>query len=445
MNKVLYYNFVLEMEKLLTNNTKICVAVSGGIDSMVLIHLIIDIFNIDLIAVAHCNFMLRKKESYEDEIFVKNFCYKKNIRCYVKRFDTFYYAKKNKLSIQMAARKLRYKWFNELLTKNSYKFMILAHHFNDSVETFFINISRGTGIKGLLGIPKINGKFIRPLLEFSRKDILSYANKKNINWRVDKSNENTKYLRNKLRLSLNNSSFFSNYFYNGLKNTIKNLYNDNLFIEKEVKKICKKITIKKKNNPFIWKIEYEKIKKLHPLYLFKIFYPYGFIDIDSIKRLIYSQSGKQIISKKYRIIKDRNCWILVSNKLLLENKRKVFTIYNIEIANKIHLPINMKFILNTNTKIEHKKDVILIDFEKIQFPLSLRTWRKGDFFMPINMNGKKKISKYYKDQKFSLLKKYRTWILINGNKDIILIVKNRLDNRFKLTKNTKKILEIVII
>ncbi len=416
---------------------KIGVAVSGGLDSMVLIDILLNISNLQL-EVLHCNFKLRNEESDKDEIFIKNFCIKKNIICHIKKFNTLYFSKKNNISIQMAARELRYKWFNKLLEKFSYKYIALGHHFNDSIETFFINILRGTGIKGLLGIPKINKKFIRPLSLFTKEEIIFYAKRKNIKWRSDSSNQNLKYLRNKIRSIIPIISSFSSSFYKGFKKSINFLKNENFFIEKKLEEIHKKITIEKKNDPFLWKIEYKKIENLN--YLSKLFYSYGFYNINDLKNFIHVQSGKQLISKKYRLIKNRNFWILVSNKFFLEKKNKIYTINNLEL--NYNLPINIKFFFNP--KKENRKKMLLIDFEKIKLPLQLRTWRQGDFFFPFGMKGKKKVSKYYKDKKFSLFEKEQTWLLINGNNHIILIIENRLDDRFKITKKTKKILGIKI-
>ncbi|WP_238783971.1 tRNA lysidine(34) synthetase TilS [Blattabacterium cuenoti] len=422
---------------------KVCVAVSGGLDSMVLINVLLYLSNIELEA-AHCNFTLRNKESNEDEVFIRNFCKKKSIICHVKKFDTLNFSKKNKLSIQMAARKLRYDWFSELLKKNSYEYIVLAHHLNDSIETFLLNILRGTGIKGLLGIPKKNEKFIRPLSYFTKKEILHYAKIKNIKWRSDSSNQETKYLRNQIRLILSQFSSFSSFFYKGFKKTIDYLNDENFLIEEKIKKVYHEITVEKKNDPFFWKIQCQKIKKLKPLsfYLFKLFSPYGFNDVNSLKYLIDAQSGKQLISKKYRIIKNRNNWILVSSEFLLENKNKTYVIQDLKNVYQIPFPIDVKFFFNP--KKEDREKMFLADFDKIKFPLLLRTWKKGDFFFPFKMKGKKKLSKYYKEKKFSLLEKEQTWLLINGNGDIILIVENRLDDRFKVTEKTKKILGIKI-
>lgn len=437
------YDHIEKIRKYFSLKNKICVAVSGGLDSMVLVNLLLDLSNIEL-EVAHCNFTLRNQESDEDEVFIKNFCTKKNIICHVKRFDTLNFSKKNKLSIQMAARKLRYDWFFELLKKNDYDYIVLGHHLNDSIETFFLNILRGTGIKGLLGIPKKNGKFIRPLSDFTKEEILHYAKIKNIKWRLDSSNLETKYLRNKIRFILSKFSYFSSFFCKGFKKTINHLYDENFLIEEKIKKVYHEITVDKKNHPFIWKIKCNKIEKLQPLsfYLFKLFSPYGFYNVKSLKNLIYAQSGKQLISKKYRIIKNRNDWILVYRKFLSENK--TYAIPDIRNVVQTPLPIDMKFLLNPKKEDQEKEKMFLIDFDKIQFPLLLRTWRKGDFFFPFKMKGKKKLSKYYKEKKFSLLEKEQTWLLINGNGDIILVVGNRLDDRFKITKKTKKILGIKI-
>ncbi|WP_185877013.1 tRNA lysidine(34) synthetase TilS [Blattabacterium cuenoti] len=442
-------HFFLTLKKhfLLHEKAKICVALSGGLDSMVLINLLLSfskVFSSIELEAAHCNFLLRNEESYKDEFFVKNFCVEKNIICHIKQFDTLKFSKKKKLSIQMAARKLRYDWFFELSKKNFYKYIILGHHLNDSIETFFINICRGTGIKGLLGIPEKNGIFLRPLSNFTKKEIMHYAKTKNIKWRPDKSNKETKYLRNEIRFFLSKFSSFSSLFYKGFKKTINHLCDENYLLEEKIKKICHEITIIKKENPFLWKMKCDKIKKLHPLsfYLFKLFSPYGFNNVDNLKYIINAQSGKHLLSKKYQIIKNRNDCILIYNKFLLENKNKSFFIYDIKNIDQTSLPFGISFFLNPNKK--DAKKMFLVDFNKIIFPLLLRTWRNGDFFFPLNMNGKKKLSKHYKDKKFSILEKEQTWLLVNGDGNIILVIKDRLDNRFKISEKTKKILGIKI-
>ncbi|WP_185863432.1 tRNA lysidine(34) synthetase TilS [Blattabacterium cuenoti] len=445
MNEISYNLLFLDKIKkyfsLVGIRKKVCVAVSGGLDSMVLINLLLQIPEIEP-EVAHCNFSLRDEESNKDEIFIKNFCFEQNIICHVKKFDTLNFSKKWKFSIQMTARKLRYDWFEELLKKNLYEYIVLGHHFDDSIETFFINIFRGTGIKGLLGIPKINGRFIRPLSDFTKKEILHYARIKNIKWRLDTSNHDFKYLRNKIRSNL--SMFDSCSFRNGLKKTINFLHDENFLIKKKIEEVRQKITIEKKYYPFFWKMNCKKIRELQPLsfYLFKLFSPYGFNDVNSMIRFINAQSGKQLFSKLYRIIKNGTNWILVSHQLLSINQNKIYVISNLKVTNKMFLPVDIKFFYNP--KKETHKNMLIIDFEKIQFPLLLRTWRKGDFFYPFKMKGKKKISKYYKEKKFSLLEKEHTWLLINGNKHIILVIGNRLDDRFKVTEDTKKILGIKV-
>lgn len=434
------------------NNKNIGVAVSGGIDSMVLINLLLNkSVNFSNIEVLHCNFHLRGIESYSDELFIRKFCKEKKIICRIKRFNTLNIAKKNKISIQMMARKLRYDWFNKLLKKKIYDYIALGHHLDDSIETFFINIIRGTGGNGLKGIPVINEKIIRPIYFLKKKEIIDYANSSKIKWKNDSSNSNIKYLRNKIRLFLFPllSSSFSDFFYSGIKKTMSYVYDENIFIENNIKKICKEITIEKKVKPFFWKIDIQKIKKFKPLsfHLFKLFCSYGFNDIKNLNNMIFAKSGKQMMSKKYRIIKDRSFWIITTHKNYLKNKNKLFLIHSI--IKKVDLPsITFRFYIKEYKKLFFRKiknleSLFLLDLKKIKFPLSIRTWRKGDFFFPINGIGKKKLSKYYKDNKFSILEKENIWLLINGDGRIILITKNCLDDRFKITKKTNKILMVI--
>ncbi|WP_185872911.1 tRNA lysidine(34) synthetase TilS [Blattabacterium cuenoti] len=449
LNEIHFVKNILKKEFSIKKKNKICIAVSGGLDSMVLLHLFIKISNILSLSIeiAHCNFSLRKSESDQDEQFIKHLCYKKDILCHIKKFNILEYSKKNKLSIQMSARKLRYKWFDKLIQEKYYDYLALGHHLNDSIETFFINLIRGTGIKGLLGIPKKNKKIIRPLYSFTKEEIFNYAKKNKIIFRYDSSNQDQKYLRNKIRFII--SSFSPSiyyYFYKGFKKSINFLYQENYLIEQNILKIKKQITSEQREYPFIWKINCNKVQQLSSIYLFKLFFQYGF-SIKNIKQLCYAQTGKQLISNQYRIIKNRKELILIENEYFNLCKNKIYIITNFNVSN-ILLPIKIQFNIYREKIINIEKmittnNILFIDFDKIELPLKLRTWRKGDIFYPLNMTGKKKLSKYYKDNKLSLLDKEKTWLLINGNNNIIL-VGNRLDNRFKITLKTQKILGIIL-
>ncbi len=436
------YNFLP-----LLKNKKLLVAVSGGIDSIVLCDLLNKSqFSFSL---AHCNFRLRGKESDKDEQFVLNLAKQYNQKCYIKQFDTEAYAKQNNISIQMAARDLRYDWFDKLIQKYAFDYLLTAHHADDNLETFLINFTRGTGLEGLTGIPAINNKKVRPLLPFSRDELVIYAKEQNLIWREDQSNAETKYFRNKLRhevipiLKQLNPSLMTSFF-----KTIENLQGSRSIVSDKIKEIEKEV--KQINNDKIIQFDIQKIKLLKKpkAYLFELLKDYGFTEWSDINSLLSAQSGKQIFSKTHRLVKDRDYLLLseISNKA---NNAKIFEIYEKqkEVAIddfKIQIKETHKNLLKKENS--YKKDsnhIIFVDKDKLQFPLIVRKWEKGDYFYPFGMKGKKKLSKYFKDKKLSILEKENIWLLCS-EKEIIWVINNRLDNRYKITDKTKNILKFEI-
>lgn len=417
-----------------SKNIKILAAVSGGIDSMVMLNLLMEL---DYhIGVAHANFHLRGIESNNDECFVKQFCLKNNIIFHHQDFNTKKYAFDKKISIQMAARELRYIWFNQLLQKNHYNYISIAHTLDDSIETFFINLFRGTGIKGLLGIIPNRDQIIRPLLKISKQEIQKYAITKNIQWREDRSNQNNKYLRNAIRNKLIPIiKTISPIFLQSFQKTINNLDDENTLLNNYIQKIIKIITIRKQTNPIFWQIDLNQLKqyKFINIILFKIFYPYGFSNIKDILQLITSQSGKFLLANQYILIKDRN-YLLLSSKNFYNKK-----IYIINNLNTITDPIKLFFSIQPNID-QHA--TLGIDFNTIKFPLYIRTWRSGDYFYPLGINKKQKLSKYFKNEKMSILDKEKYWILLNYDNKIIAIIGKKLDYRFQVTYKTNKVLNI---
>jgi len=420
---------------------KLLIAISGGLDSVVLTHLCKNA-TLD-ITLAHCNFNLRNAESDEDETFVIKLAKTLNIEVFVQHFNTTTYAENNKLSIQMAARALRYHWFQDLTEQVGFDYILTAHHADDNLETFLINLTRGTGLDGLTGIPEINGKILRPLLPFSRKTIESYAKKNSLAWREDSSNASIKYLRNQLRhevipnLKETHPQLLQNF-----KTTLQHLNDASDIVNQSVNNLLKRAIVKANNFEITYAISEFNTLKNPKAYLVEIFKPYGFTAFDDILNLLTAQSGKQIFSQTHRIIKDRTHLILAAMpfkedkpaiSIHLKDKRK-------SIPNGI-LFFNVIDKENFNTVKKLTRNDIVVDVDTLSYPLTIRYWKEGDYFYPLAGNGKKKLSKYFKDEKLSLLEK-ENCLLLCSNDDVVWILNYRADERFKVTKKTKKILKI---
>jgi len=416
---------------------KLMIAISGGIDSIVLTH-IVHKLNFD-ISLAHCNFKLRGKESDDDELFIHQLANDLNVKLFTTQFDTQEYATNEKKSIQVAARELRYNWFKELLKNEQLDYIITGHNTNDNLETFLINLSRGTGLEGLTGIPATNGKIARPLLAFSREEILMYAIKNNITWREDKSNASVKYIRNKVRhkvlpiLKEINPNLMSSF-----KNTLQYLNESQLIAQEKIDEISDKI-IKKETDGTL-KISIKAIQKLShkKAYLYQILKDFGFTEWNDVVDLLTAQSGKQLFSPNYRLIKDREVLILTKN---IETNSEKSRYLIEEPTTEITTPISLK-IEDVSKEDEIGKHIIYVDKDLIKFPLVLRKWEYGNAFFPTKMKGSKKISRYFKDSKMSILEKENTWLLVTKDNQIIWIVNKRQDRRFLPTETTKKLLMI---
>ncbi|MCB0371916.1 MAG: tRNA lysidine(34) synthetase TilS [Muricauda sp.] len=415
---------------------KLLLACSGGLDSVVLTHLCV---NSDLdTTLAHCNFNLRAEESKGDAEFVKQLGSTLGIPALIKEFDTKEHAKKQGGSIQMAARELRYQWFSELQNEHGFDHVLTAHHADDDLETFIINLSRGTGIEGLTGIPETNGYVVRPLLGFSREEILGYAQERNLSWREDSSNEESKYLRNKIRheivprLKELHPTFLQNF-----KQTKRLLQQTQGLAQAQLQEIKTKLFQEELG---VVKIPVERLLQLEPLeaYLYGLFHAYGFTDWEAMKGLLSASSGKEVVSKTHRLLKDREFLILSVLKTRVNER---FTVFLDEQG--VEFPIKLKM---EDVKELGKPDSnsVFLDKEKLNFPLVLRNWEKGDYFYPFGMKGKKKLSKFFKDEKVDVLSKEKQWLLCS-NDQIVWVVGRRADERFKVGPTTRHILKITLV
>lgn len=419
------------------NRNKLLLAISGGIDSVVLTHLCNEVGL--KISLAHCNFNLRGNESSVDEDFVLNLADELNLEVFVQNFDTESYSKDKKLSIQMAARELRYAWFFELSNQLQFDYILTAHHTDDNLETFLINLSRGTGLEGLTGIPALNGKIVRPLLAFSRSDIEEYANKEKLEWREDSSNESLKYLRNKLRhevippLKETNTQFLQNFM-----TTQKQLSGIDAIVQDTIEKVFKEVVEKVTEDEIHFSIP--KLKKYNNIeaYLYQLLKDYNFTAWDDIVNLLDAQSGKYVLSNTYRLLKNREQLIL--SRLLSENTDEI-SINAFD--KKTETPVGT-IVFRTVDKIDETDfNSVFVDKDLLKFPLTVRLWENGDYFYPFGMQGKKKLSKFFKDEKLSVLEKEKAFVLCSEN-NIVWVLKKRLDDRFKVTNETTTILKITI-
>ncbi len=459
----------IKKQQLFGYKDHLILAVSGGVDSVVLCELCkIAGFNFKI---AHCNFQLRGEESERDETFVKSLGEKYGVQVFIKKFDTEKFAEQNKVSIQVAARELRYEWFEKLrkesdnlqltidggvLNKNKLNrtshvahptYLLTAHHANDNIETLLMNFFKGTGVAGLRAIQPRQGKIIRPLLFAKKEDLLNFASENNLRFVEDSSNLSDKYTRNYFRNQLIPS--LQKVFPGVEENLINNIERfgeiDELY-RQIIRQYTKKLIENKGNEIHTPVLKLKKIKALSTV-LYEIIKEFGFTahQADEAKKLLDSESGKYISSATHKIIKNRN-WIIIaphntmtaSNILIEENEKEV----------KFEDGI-LKFEKTTAEKIEitAHSSIALLDADKITFPLLLRKWKRGDYFYPLGMKktsgtpAKKKLGKFFIDQKLSIVEKEKIWI-IESNKKIIWVVGRRIDDRFKVISNSTRLIKI---
>jgi len=407
------------------NKSKLLVCVSGGVDSMVLINLLKRL-NYD-VSIAHCNFNLRNDESDLDEDFVKSYAFNNSIQFFSKSFVT----QLRKHSMQMAARNLRYKWFYNILKTEKLDYIITAHHLDDSLETFILNLSRASGIEGLTGIKQLNDVIARPLLVFSKNEILNYAKANSIKWREDSTNKKNNYQRNQIRNEIIPllKKLHPN-FLDQSKKTMTFLKESNLIIDNYIQNI--------KNENFTLKddeiiISKDFIKNNSNI-IFHLFKEYNFKHSDQILELCNSLSGKIIESNTHILLSNR------SNLIIKEKTNRIDQIFEVGIKGLLS-PIEMNIEVG-EFKTEFNKKSIYLSKKEIDFPLCLRKWKKGDVFFPFGMKGKKTVSKYYKDEKMSFFDKQNQWLLCN-NDEIVWVVGKRPDRRFFKDNNASLKIEVL--
>ncbi|MHC5309369.1 tRNA lysidine(34) synthetase TilS [Myroides sp. LJL116] len=417
-------------------NAKLLLAISAGVDSVALCHLC-KALNLD-ISLAHCNFHLRDSFSNEDQRFVEDLGKDLNLEVFVKEFDTVGYAKENKQSIQIAARELRYTWFESLAKQHGFDFVLTAHHLDDSIETFFIHLSRGTGIEGLTGIPSSNKSIVRPLLAFTRENIMAYMLANNYPWREDHTNAQNKYLRNKIRNQI--VPLFRELpgdFTSAFSLTQENL-KQSFQLSQDAQKWAYEKVVHKKGDGLYFNIEQIKQLSNAKAYLYQWLQPYGFSAWSDIVDLLDARSGKHILAKEYILLKDREYLILKkADELNFEAHKE----YSIDNNTYITDPIKLEMKSCSKDEVSFNNNVVYLDADKLSLPLKIRKVQPTDRFMPLGMKGTKKVSKFFKDQKLDLFQKKQTWV-VTSKDQIVWVIAHRLDDRFKVTSSTQNIIKL---
>lgn len=428
-------------KRLANRKKKILLAVSGGIDSVVMCSLFHQVKY--PFAIAHCNFQLRGNESDADEKFVSDLAKKYGVEVFIKKFDTTKYAEEKNISIQLAARELRYTWFQELRKEKEFNLVATAHHLNDNIETILFNLTKGTGIKGLRGIPVRNENIVRPILFASREEIESYQQEYKLNFREDSSNAEDKYTRNKIRhqiiplLKEINPSLE-----NAFAEKIELFTQLETMYEMQMKKSAAKLFLPRENDIYIPIIKLKKIQNASSvLYEYLKDFDFNAEHVEDILVAVDADAGKQFLSSSARIIKDRRFFILTK----LSDKD-----FSIQVINdgdtEIKFREKMLVLTSTtaDTKITADKNSAFLDKTKLEYPLILRPWKAGDYFYPFGMKlKKKKLKKFFTDEKIPLNEKENSYVL-ESNKKIVWVVGYRIDERFKVTDSTKEVLKLYI-
>ncbi len=424
----------IEKQHLLSPSDLVLVGLSGGADSVALLALLAQL-GYRCIAL-HCNFHLRGEESHRDELFAEDMAFRLHVPFHKKEFDTTAYALEHHLSIEMAARELRYAWFEEMRQHFRAQVIAVAHHRDDSVETLLMNLLRGSGLRGLVGIRPKNGYVVRPLLAVSRKEILEWLREQQLQYVVDSTNLSDMYTRNFIRLrvlplleKLNPSAP------EAIERTSNHLAEAEAIYSFVVEKARKELMDAARRISIAHLLRYPSPATI----LYELLKPYGFSPriAEEVFNSLEKESGKLFYSPDYCLLKDREyLWLEAIEQKTTEEE---YTLTEADVLKGVwHGPISLsisKTVIVKDFSFQKDKTVAYFDYGKLSFPLTLRKWKDGDGFVPFGMRGRKKLSDYFSDRKFSRIEKSRTWLLCSGE-DIIWIVGERSDNRFRLDETS---------
>lgn len=414
---------------------KLLLALSGGLDSVCLLYLLTDL-NIRP-ALAHCNFQLRGADADADEQFVRDLAEKFNLEIYVKRFNTTDYAQANAISIQMAARTMRFDWFEELNATHGFQKILLAHHRDDQVETFFINLLRGSGLSGLKGMRPVSGIYARPLLFAGRDQIYEYAIANKLEWREDRTNIETKYLRNHIRHKLLPTlTQIDEHFLDKISESTAILAEEESLLHSLEDQLLDKIISRTNLSVRIEKAELDNYPEPQ-LVLYRFLKEYNFNITQTQDIAVCSQLGSRFYSSTHELLVERN-FLEILPKINPENEQLESSITAQQ--SRLELPIKLeiqKLAVDEDFVLEKNPDLALLDFDRLKFPLKIRKWQEGDRFKPLGMKGSKLLSDYFVDNKFSELEKRNSFLLLNADNQILWLIGHRIADSFKITSETK--------
>lgn len=435
-------SFKNQLENLVNSpeNHTFLLAVSGGADSMVLLSLFASFSSSQKeklkFQVAHINYKLRGKDSDLDQKIVQDFCEKNHIQFHL--YEVSEQDRKPEHSIQLWARKLRYAFFKEIREKENLEFLVTAHHLNDQLETFIIHLSKASGIKGLSGIPAADRNILRPLLSFTKEEIYQFAKENSIEYREDLSNKKSDYLRNKIRNEIVPKLLETNeHFLENFKKSSSYLNQTKDFVEKHITAIESGLSIFNKDHKTLSK---KKLDQESDFVKFEILKKYGFNQEEEISKIFTATNGSSFYSKGYQLIINRDELIFIHKKAEKESTNEILLIEHFDFSKNqiiINLENNIDDIDEINKTFEWD-----FDAEKLHFPLRLRRQEDGDEFFPSGFSGKKKVSKFFRDEKLSILARQKIWVLTDGNNSVLGVIPFRQDRRNASDERTKNILKI---